>query len=279
MLTTLSAYSSWESVPLLPLSERGAHTDLIQIRNIDGLGPVKADVNTAPFGSVDGESFTGAHVPKRNIVITLGLNPDWANWSMEELRRLLYRYFIPKNPVRLIFRSDDDLPDVQIEGYTESVEPSIFAKDVEIQVSIICPDPYFVAVNPTIVTGNVGAPVKTITYNGSIETGYFIKVTQIVQPDATFISVRMGDPYTASFRLPCAITPTKYLQINSIPGNKYVRNVELNTGVVTNLLNNVYSGSTWPVLKPGDNKLQILCDIPSTVAAYELTYYEKFGGL
>ena len=72
MLTEVKAYSSWRSAPTLPLSDSGrAETDLIQIRNIDGLDPVKASVNTSPFGSVDGASYVGSSVESRNIVLTI----------------------------------------------------------------------------------------------------------------------------------------------------------------------------------------------------------------
>ena len=51
MLTEVKAYSSWQSAPTLLLSDTGrAETDLVQIRNIDGLDPVKASVNTSPLG-------------------------------------------------------------------------------------------------------------------------------------------------------------------------------------------------------------------------------------
>jgi hypothetical protein len=43
VLTVVKAYSAWQSAPTLPLSEDGrAETDLVQIRNIDGLDPVTA---------------------------------------------------------------------------------------------------------------------------------------------------------------------------------------------------------------------------------------------
>ncbi len=87
----------------LLLGGGGLNTDALQIRNIEGLGPVKASVNTSPFGSVDGESYTGSNVGKRNIVMTLGLNPNWRDQSMASLRQLLYAYFMPKQFVKLRF--------------------------------------------------------------------------------------------------------------------------------------------------------------------------------
>lgn len=283
MLTLLEAYSPLQSAPLLPLGDRGAQTDLIQIKNIEGLGPVKGDINTSPYGSIDGESFVGSHVGKRNIVITLMLNPDWADWSMEGLRRLLYAYFMPKQPVTLVFSSDDEFPQVKINGYTESVEPNMFSKDPEIQISIICPDPYFTTFDPIVVTGNCGTAYKTIDYVGSISTGYKLEITHLSGADATLLEVRTETVPGAWVWLQvqnAIVNAANYFEMNSEPGQKYVRNIGLNNGLISNLLNRITQGSTWPVLNPGPNKVQVLTNVASTTAkAWKLTYYPKFGGI
>jgi len=150
VLTEVKVYSSWRSGPTLVLDPDGrAETDLIQISNIDGLDPVKASVNTSPYGSVDGASYTGSSVLSRNIVLTLKLNPDWNTWTYEKIRRLIYSYFMPKLITRLVFYSDDMIP-VEILGIVESASVNPFSKDPEILVSIVCPNPYFQALDPTI---------------------------------------------------------------------------------------------------------------------------------
>jgi hypothetical protein len=281
VLTALRAYSSLSSAPTLPLAEEGrADTDLIQIRDISGLGPVKINVNTTPYGSVDGESFTGTSVPLRNIVLTLGLNPNWDTWTMSKLRRLLYAYFMPKQLVRLVFESDD-LPPVEIYGYVESAEPTVFSKDGEIQVSIICPDPYFTAIEPVVVTGVAGPPHDfdpvEIEYNGSVEAGFNVEISEALLPAPSEIQIQVGDPALSNFRVMATVSSTKYLIMNSVAGNKYVRNVEQGTGVITNLLSWLEDGYTWPTLKPGVNQFGVIADIGTQ--DWQLTYFERFGGL
>lgn len=264
---------------MLPLSEGGRpDTDLIQIRSITGLEPVKVDVNTSPYGSVDGESYTGTSVPKRNIVITLGLNPDWDVWTMAKLRRLLYSYFMPKLAVRLVFESDD-LPPVEISGRIESCEPTLFSKDVEIQISIICPDPYFTAIDPTVITGvsSDGSSPTEIDYAGSIETGFNVEVSEAELPVPAIIGIQVGDPLTSYFRVDASVTASKYLVMNSIPGKKYIRNVEQGTGIITNLLSWVEDGYTWPLLQPGVNEFSVITN--AGIQDWQLTYFERFGGL
>jgi hypothetical protein len=264
---------------MLPLSEGGRpDTDLIQIRNITGLEPVKANVNTSPLGSVDGESFSGSSVPKRNIVVTLGLNPDWDEWTMSQLRRLLYAYFMPKLSIRLVLESDD-LDTVEIYGYVESCEPVLFSKDGEVQVSIICPDPYFTSVDPIVVTGvsSDGSDPAIIQYNGSIETGINVEITEAAVPAPAVISIQVGDPSLSNFRIDATVSATKYLVMNSISGKKYVRQIETGTGVITNLLGYVESGYTWPILQPGENEFSVISN--AGTQDWQLTYFERFGGL
>ena len=125
MLTELKAYSSWRSAPTMLLNGGRAETDLIQIRDIQGLDPVKASINTSPFGSVDGASYVGSSVLSRNIVLTLHPNPDWDDWTYEGLRRLIYSYFMPKRNTKLVFYSDDMIP-VEISGIVEDVQVNPF---------------------------------------------------------------------------------------------------------------------------------------------------------
>ena len=215
MLTEVKAYSSWRSAPTLPLSDGGRpETDLIQIRNIDGLDPVKASVNTSPFGSVDGASFTGASVLSRNIVLTLHPNPDWKDWTYEALRRLLYSYFMPKRLTRLVFYSDDMIP-VEISGVVEDVSVNIFSKDPELQVSIICPDPYFTSLDPTVITGLTNDDAITVEYGGTIEAGMHVKVTATADPVPSDIGIQIGDPKVTYFAVLASINPNMYFEMNS----------------------------------------------------------------
>jgi len=279
MLTEVKAYSSWESAPTLALSDTGRpETDLIQVRNIDGLDPVKAAVNMSALGSVDGSSYVGSTIASRNIVITLHPNPDWDEWSFEGLRHLLYSYFMPKRPTRLVFYSDDMVP-VEITGIVESVEPNIFSSDPEMVVSIICPDPYFTALNAEVITGQSvrsgGTPVE-INYEGSVEAGIHVEISN-VSGTPTAIGIQIGDPDISHFNVVAGVTSSMYFEMSSIPMQKFVQNVNIGTGVITNLLAKVVESSSWPTLKPGTNDFSVITD--AGVQDWELTYFERFGGL
>jgi hypothetical protein len=277
VLTKVQAFSSWASVPMLSLDADGREeTDLIQIRNIDGLDPVKATVSTSPFGSVDGVSFTGTRVDSRNIVLTLHPNPDWDNWTNDKLRKLLYRYFMPKLMTRLVFYSDDISP-VEIFGYVEDIQANSFAKDLEYQVSIICPDPYFTAVTPSIMVG-VSGQWSTVEYNGDVETGVFLRVTQANEPPSNYLYVAFGPDHKIFTVWYESVTEYKYFTMSSIYGQRFVRSILISGGTFTNLLSKVEDSAPWPVLIPGDNDFCVVTDHAGN-EDWELTYYERYGGL
>jgi hypothetical protein len=286
MLTEVKAYSSWEGAPTLLLDENGsAETDLIQVREITGLDPIKATINVSPFGSVDGSAYVGSDVISRNIVLTLRPNPNWANWTYEALRRLIYQYFMPKQPTRLVFESDD-IPPVEISGVVESVESNMFSVDPEILVSVICPDPYFTALDPMSVFGTVVPPgdpgelAPIIFYEGSVETGVYIQVSHNLGALPTKIGIQVGDPIVSDLQVAAGVSANLYFEMSSVPLSKYIQNVDLSTGAIINLLSKttVAEGSKWPVLQPGPNRVIVSADGGGT-NDFEIRYYEKFGGL
>lgn len=282
MITEVKAYSSWRSAPELLLSEDGrAETDLLQVLDVQGVEPVNAAINTSPFGSVDGEDYVGSSVGKRNIILVLHPNPDWMTWTYEKLRKLVYSYFMPKMRIRLVFESDDTVP-VEISGYVEGIAPNIFTKDPEYHISIICPQPYFTALEETIVAGSTirygDAPVL-IEYAGNIEAGISIQVSRVSDPNPVLIGVQIGNPAISYLTVDATVDPTKYFELSSLPMRKYVRNIAAADGALTSLLSfaHIVEGEGWPLLQPGENELSVITN--AGVQDWQLRYFERFGGL
>lgn len=281
MLTKLEVLGLRSLVPTLPLEEDSdAGNDPVQILGINGLGPVKANITTTQFGAFDGEALSGMSVGKRNIVLSIGLHPDWAIQTLDELRQLLYNYFMPKLLVQLRFTSTN-YPVVKIDGYVESVEPNIFVKTPTIEVSIICPSPDFIALDPTIWTGitNDGSDMEEVEYIGSVPTGINLKVTQASgTPGEDTIQVNLVGEYAPqTFLARGNITPDIRWEMNSVPGSKYVRSVDQNLGAITNYLNDISYDAIWPTLFPGQNLFAVLT--PVVGQNWELSYFPRFGGL
>jgi hypothetical protein len=143
MLTNVKVLGS--STGTLSLALGGTNQTPIQILDISGLEPVKAEITTVPSNN-DGDLFQNARLGKRNIVLKLGLDPNWIDQTMSSLRRMLYDHFPPKTWRTLQFYMDD-MPTVEVGGYIESFEPNMFSQEPEIQISVICPKPKFIGLD------------------------------------------------------------------------------------------------------------------------------------
>lgn len=268
----------------LVLNITNAAADAVQIRGIEGLGPVKADLPSASYFG-DGEYITGKRVGKRNIVLTVGLNPDWVTQTVAELRNALYKYFMPKRWVRLEFTSTH-LPTVYIQGYVESLDPNMFSQDPEMQVSIICPLPDFVAVDTTQKTGTMHAAFGTPLiwdYEGTVPTGFILMQTT---PSTTFtgelqVKLENEENVQGLIGFTTQVQAARQFLLSTMDGSKYVQ--EENAGVrLKNLLGYLTTAMEWLQVAPGENQLE-LKGIPSSggllTQAWTLEYNARYGGL
>lgn len=114
------------------------------ITEIDGLGPVKADINMTDLTTSDGGLFNSARLQKRNIVITASFTNVL---SVEEARLLSYKYFPIKRPLTFLIETDNRK--AKTVGYVESNEPDIFSEKSTCKISIVCESPYFEATDKT----------------------------------------------------------------------------------------------------------------------------------
>jgi hypothetical protein len=297
MLTAVTVING-HSDDLELVLEGDIHAESFQLHNINGLGPVTAQINTLPFGAYDGEFHIGSFVGKRNIVLTIGLNPDWATMSVADLRLALYAYFMPKSQVTLKFTTTN-LPDVQINGYVESCEPNIFSKDPEIVISILCPEPSFVATEPTTLAGVVavspggGIPEDyeyEIDYAGNIATGFKLSPIRLLTPESTPYNGEItinnvidhpGVYRRELFQFEAAISTEYHVYFSSVSGEKFVRSRDVGSGIDTSILGAMTTDevSVWPKFVPGINKFSVVSDSGVEQKRFDLEYYTKFGGL
>lgn len=282
MITKIEMFSPQPDAPILPLGGFMPNNDPVQVFNVEGLGPVKADISSTPFATGRGELYQGSSTGKRNVVLTLGLNPDWVDQTIASLRQLLYRYFMPEEWVKMRFFSDH-MPTCDIEGYVESFEPNIFSKDPEIQVSVICPKPDFLETDATILTGTVddGTIETVFEYLGTVETGLELRV------DATPTHANYAGDLTVSntaYAIPqvyklqaITINALKYFKLSSVRNAKRVQNISVADGSPTNLLAKVTKESVWPVIKPGENVFTLAA--ATSGQEWTLAYFNRYGGL
>lgn len=146
--------------------ELTGHEDLYQVISITGLNPPAAQINAVDPAGIDGTIYNSSRILPRNVVIMLRINGD-----VEANRLNLYRYFQPGEDVRFYFENKNR--NVQIDGTIDTVECGLFTMSEVMQVSIVCPDPYFLAAEDTEATwsGNV----FTFTNDSDTEAGFLLQ--------------------------------------------------------------------------------------------------------
>jgi Phage tail protein len=285
VITKMEVFSAQVSAPELQLGGFMPSDDPVQIRDIQGLGPVKAEIQKTPFATGDGEVYQGASIGSRNIVLTLGLNPNWTDQTMSTLRQLLYAYFLPKQWCKMRFYSDY-LPPVDLEGYCESFEPNIFSQDPEVQISVICPKPDFIEANAVLIDGlvNVGDTEDDdyeFTYTGTVPTGLELKIeitTDNIAYTGNIIIQLMSSGESQIFEVdPVTIDDTKYYRLSSVKQLKRVQTITIPDNEIINLLGKVDALAEWPEIRPGQNILQVIAT--EAGQKWTMAYFNRYGGL
>jgi hypothetical protein len=104
--------------------------------SVSGLTPPATTINTTVSGIHDGSYYNSSRVQQRNIVITVGLKGD-----VEANRQRLYSIFQLKKECTVYYSNQNR--SLKIDGYIETLEADIFSQQESVQISIICPNPYF----------------------------------------------------------------------------------------------------------------------------------------
>lgn len=119
------------------------------LEDCDGIYSVKNTVTISENTMTDGGTYQGSTTQVRNIVLTLRDHPK-ANH--QENRTLLYNLFKPKSFGTLTYLEDDGAESRSIEYQVESVDPDGVNRARQATVSLLCPDPFFVAPSDITVT-------------------------------------------------------------------------------------------------------------------------------
>ena len=114
------------------------NNDAYVISEIDGLDPPEAVINSTKNVNADGSIFNNSYLTNRQIIITLAINQP-----AETNRINLYTYIKNKYPIRLYY--ENDTRKVYIDGFVKNFEINFFGIKQIAQITIICPNPYFLA--------------------------------------------------------------------------------------------------------------------------------------
>lgn len=259
------------------------NNDNYSIKSIIGLDPPDGVINTTRNAGQDGSVFNSAYMDNRTITITMAIN------SPAEVNRLeLYKYFKIKQPVRIHFKNRSR--DVWIRGYTQSMPIAFFDKKETVQITLLCPEPYFNDVE-TSVQGlsnvislfefpfEIEEPVqfsrlavgieKSIINFGDVSIG--MKVT-IEALGAVTNPVLYNTQTNEFIKLNDTLASGDFVEVSTVPGKKYVR--KTSNGTTSSIIGKLAQGSTWIQLVPGDNVFATSATSGSEYikVTFELTY-------
>jgi len=278
MISIVEARSRRGDLLSLPLEDDSSG---FRVANIEGLDPVKATLVSSSFANNDGEMYQSSRRETRNIKFNIELDPyPESGDTVRDLRKKLYRLFMPESEVRLTFRLEEGL-DVDIVGRVESCETDHFSQDPAVDISIICFDPDFYDPTPVVesdgmLTSNVNSTF--IAYDGTVEVGAVITLGPLVAdiPDfALYHTLPNDEVRTLEFdNVP--LETGDVLVISTVPGSKGVTLTR--AGTSSSALYGVSPQSNWITLEPGDNQLKLYSAV-ATGSPWSVEYLNKYGGL
>lgn len=236
------------------------------VKDITGLDPVAASLVSTTVARLDGAQFQSSRRETRNIVLTLGLEPDYTvHDDVGSLRRILYNYVMPELQVLLTFHMDGS-PYATMKVRVESFETALFSASPEVQISFIGYDPDFVGVVP--IYSGLLTTGTTVQYDGTTPTGLTL----------TYYVDNLTDPWIEI--VGASGVPRRWvlrggfhgsLEIDTRAGNKYVKNLNGDS-----LLYAVPRNTLWPILEPGVNTLSFAT---GGTTSLEYTANLRYGGL
>lgn len=230
-----------------------------QLVSITGIDPPVASIATAELATDDGSQFNLARVPQRNIVLTIQpLN------NVETTRTALYPYFTPKAPVTLLIQTGNR--EVNISGIVESFTVDYNAAPQLIQVSIICPKPYFNDKTATTATINGS---ETVNNKGDIETGFSIEIT--LSSSASSLSLANSTTSQTLSFTGLSLQSGDIVTIDTRTGQKTAK--YRRSGTDYSLLPYLVLTSDWVSLISGNNTITL------SAGSGSLTFTPQYAGL
>lgn len=276
----------------------------IIISNIEGLGPPSATINSDEVATVDGGIFTSARMGQRNIVFTLS---PMFHPTVEDSRLKIYKYFPVKKKISLYFQTDRRY--AECTGYVESNQPTIFTKQESVQVSVVCPDPFFYEhditeiafagviplfqfpfqnaslTSPLIEFGEIRDDNRTtLHYKGDADTGVQITIHVVsgTAEDIVLWNVDTRERMRIDTTKIESVTGVKLsqgddIEINTKIGQKSIR--LLHNGKYWNIISCINKDADWFQLTAGANRFTFTAKEGEKSLKVTFRYRNAYGGI
>jgi phage-related protein len=212
--------------------------------------------------------------------MTIQLNPNYAlGETVAGLREFLYKTFLDPvidNEYSRIILVDASKEPRYLVGYVEDFDAEIFASENQVQISMLCPDP-FIRSNFSVELENIsGWTTVPFVYEGTAKTGFTTRI-RIIAPT----SVLTLQNNTKAMIINHDFLVNDIIEIDTRRG---IRSITLTRGspvVTSSLLAKLTPTSPWLELQSQKNQLRVYgassASLPA-VATY-LSYNETFWGV
>lgn len=221
-----------------------------------------ADEIVARFYGISQQSrarYYSLTLEKRDVVIRISLNPNFASQTYSDLRDNLYKMIASSRTGLIELRFNNKLGSVaHVYGFIKKFEAPHFNEQPEVQITMECDDPILRGldrVEPIAVPTQLSS--ATITDDLSTAPHGFIFDVTFTAPSPSFIIEESATPEWAFIVTPGTIgantgfVTDDHLFYSSEAGNKYLYMIR--GGNTIHLVDKVIPESIWPIIFPGPN--------------------------
>ena len=255
------------------------------IKDVTGLEPVDAEINSRGYGILDGDFYVGSRVGKRTIVISAALNTVLGAGSVAQARDLFYGHLRPKFEATLRFEFSDRDP-VTIFGIVESNGHNRFVQDPELQVSFICPKPNFLEAVQEVEgeTGETDPTAVHAPYHGTAGGGWILEIEAFEETynGDIFIERKVGpDGAYSIMEFNDVNIPMGWkFHVNTHQGQKKVQNRDMSDEEdPTFQLHTMKDPSYWMMLFAADYYFRVRTPGSPFALTWTMRYFNQFAGV
>ena len=276
------------------------------IQSIDGLGPVKANINTTKIAMSNGALYNSSYLDQRSIVINL-LFLDSATKSIEDKRHESYKYFPINKKISFVIETDKRI--LETSGIVESNEPNIFSSAEGCTITISCNDPFLYSVKDNVLVFSYVNPlfqfpfinestteaelqfgtIETKTaanlyYEGDYEVGLTLIMNAIGDvTNPTIYNISTGENMTINTNKLASMTDSTGIikgDMITIETRRRQKSITLlRDGNFINILNCLDKGAKWFTLKKGDNLFAYTAEVGLTNLQFRIINKVVYEGV
>lgn len=273
-ITGVSLLSNLSADPLIFSFEDPASENPYQVNGMTGLDVDEIQRKFYGTGG-SGQKFYDRTLPKRDVTVRLGLNPQWADGQTHsDLRDQLYRTISSSRTgsVYLAFYNGEDVVALLV-GEVVKMEAALFESKQEMQVSLECKDPMLRApLQLEVDIEGLDPADTTITDNVSTAPHGAVFLVKFTGDEDTFVI--NGDEESFFSVTPIGVGGFQVDDTLLISNEYGARGVVMWRGTTpTVIADGIDQGSSWPIIFPGDNHFECVGDVEWEYIKHTPTYW------